>query len=380
MTSSDKHNETSNKGKVSAIVRRGDEEVVENMVNGTNHSNSGELENQRQRVEGDGQTNTNAESSSGLNGRPLPSWLKYYLDGTYTLHRPGETAATAVGEPGRRAPLAQMLDEELANGYLEAGYRLDLVANFWIEEAQMGEENLALAAKALEKIRAVQAARTLADLVSSDGGGGNVASARWARALADKAVEALGVVVADLTAATNASNVAVASDTTARPGRAATAAKATSTAKAVASSTPTKPKSATTAAAPAPAPAPAAAPAHAPAAAAVRAPAPRGPAVQSGRVTKPAPKKKGGKLGACAGCKKAKAKCERVHSCESCFKDGVDCSLSTAQGADMPNKSNKSKGKTLLACEHCRTKKAGCSRVEFCKRCMAKKIECAEAN
>ncbi|KAK4112788.1 hypothetical protein N656DRAFT_797981 [Canariomyces notabilis] len=356
MTSSDKHNETSNKGKASAIVRRGDEEIVENMVNGTNHSNS--------------------ESSSRLNGRPLMSWEKYYLDGTYTLHRPGETAATAVGEPGRRAPLAQMLDEELANGYLQAGYRLDLVANFWIEEAQMGEENLALAAKALEKIRAVQAARTLADLVSSDGGGGNVASARWARALADKAVEALGVVVADLTAAATASNVAVASATTARPGSAATAAKATSTGKAVASGTPTKAKSATTAAAPAPAPAgsPASAPAAAPA------PASRGPAVQSGRVTKPAPKKKGGKPGACAGCKKAKAKCERVYSCERCFKDGVDCSLSTAQGADMANKSNKSKGKTLPACERCRTKKAGCSRVESCKRCMAKKIQCAEAH
>jgi beta-1,4-N-acetylglucosaminyltransferase len=52
-----------------AIVRRGDEQIVENMVNGTHHSNSGEPENKRQRIDGDDQTNTNAESSHDWNGR-----------------------------------------------------------------------------------------------------------------------------------------------------------------------------------------------------------------------------------------------------------------------------------------------------------------------
>jgi hypothetical protein len=64
--------------------------------------------------------------------------------------------------------MAQMLTEEMANGYLEAGYGLQLVANYWIEKAQMGKENLELAGKALQKIRAMQAARTLVDMVSVD--------------------------------------------------------------------------------------------------------------------------------------------------------------------------------------------------------------------
>ncbi|KAK4113084.1 hypothetical protein N656DRAFT_768060 [Canariomyces notabilis] len=56
----------------------------------------------------------------------------------------------------------------MANGYLEAGYGLQLVANYWIEKAQMGKENLELAGKALQKIRAMQAARMLVDMVSVD--------------------------------------------------------------------------------------------------------------------------------------------------------------------------------------------------------------------
>ncbi|SPQ24052.1 91623474-1e76-4e15-ba14-3549199a58d7 [Thermothielavioides terrestris] len=75
---------------------------------------------------------------------------------------------------------------------------------------------------------------------------------------------------------------------------------------------------------------------------------------------------------ACRHCRRAKARCDRIASCERCDKAGVACSGSVEDAFAGG-------GKPIKACDRCRQRKVACVRKDTCKRCERKGIECVPA-
>jgi hypothetical protein len=111
--------------------------------------------------------------------------------------------------------------------------------------------------------------------------------------------------------------------------------------------------------------------------------------VATGRVTKPKPAakkpgkddpnppKKGKESGpACANCKKAKARCDRVLACERCLKAGVAC---PGEGEAEAVASAMAAGKPAKACDRCKKMKAACVRSGKCVKCEKKGVDCVVA-
>lgn len=108
--------------------------------------------------------------------------------------------------------------------------------------------------------------------------------------------------------------------------------------------------------------------------------------VTSGRVIKKEPgtpkKKKTPKLTApaatpgtaCQACRKGKARCVRVKSCERCLSKGLPC----PSEADGPNAADEIllMYSTPKACARCRRLKAACVRKARCVRCEKKGVDC----